>query len=157
MQQQIPPSTALENLFNISLYMTVSPLKFKIKYQTTVIDLPLENGDFSPFRNNRGKYTTLNLRLQEKNRIISDFLCFSVLFTRIILPVKFSISFNKMIKYFHKNGREYVYYVCQKDDRRANAACPVHRVPAEHLEKVLGCSVHRRCWHGFAMKILPEF
>ena len=36
-----------------------------------------------------------------------------------------------------KNGREYVYYICQKDDRRANAACPVHRVPAEHLEKVL--------------------
>ena len=36
-----------------------------------------------------------------------------------------------------KNGREYVYYVCQKDDHRANATCPVHRVPVEHLEKVL--------------------
>ena len=42
-----------------------------------------------------------------------------------------------------KNGREYVYYVCQKDDRRANAACPVHRVPAEHLEKVLLAQVGR--------------
>ena len=42
-----------------------------------------------------------------------------------------------------KNGREYVYYVCQKDDRRANATCPVHRVPAEHLEKVLLAQVGR--------------
>ena len=42
-----------------------------------------------------------------------------------------------------KNGKEYVYYVCQKDDRRANAACPVHRVPAEHLEKVLLAQVGR--------------
>lgn len=40
-------------------------------------------------------------------------------------------------KAIKKNGREYLYYVCQKDDRRANATCPVHRVPAEHLEKVL--------------------
>ena len=30
-----------------------------------------------------------------------------------------------------------VYYVCQKDERRANAKCSVHRVPAEHLENVL--------------------
>ena len=36
-----------------------------------------------------------------------------------------------------KNGREYVYYVCQKDDRRANATCP------EHLEKVLLAQVGR--------------
>ena len=42
-----------------------------------------------------------------------------------------------------KNGREYLYYVCQKDDRRANALCPVHRVPAEHLEKVLLAQVGR--------------
>ena len=36
-----------------------------------------------------------------------------------------------------KNGMEYVYYVCQKDDRRANATCP------EHLEKVLLAQVGR--------------
>ena len=55
------------------------------------------------------------------------------------------IFLSKAVK---KNGREYVYYVCQKDDRRANATCPVHRVPAEHLEKerILKSLTAIKCW-----------
>ena len=55
------------------------------------------------------------------------------------------IFLSKAVK---KNGREYVYYVCQKDDRRANATCPVHRVPAEHLEqeRILKSLTAIKCW-----------
>lgn len=42
-----------------------------------------------------------------------------------------------------RNGREYGYYVCQKDDRRANAECPVHRIPADGLEKILLTQIGR--------------
>ena len=48
--------------------------------------------------------------------------------------------FAKAVK---KSGREYGYYVCLKDERRANAECPVHRVPAEHLERLLLSQVGR--------------
>ena len=35
------------------------------------------------------------------------------------------------------NGRRYEYYVCHVDEKRAHRQCPLHRVPAEALEKLL--------------------
>lgn len=35
------------------------------------------------------------------------------------------------------NGRRYSYYVCLKDGKRPVSNCPVHRIPAEPLEKLL--------------------
>ena len=35
------------------------------------------------------------------------------------------------------NGRRYAYYICLRDDKKPNVECPVHRVPAEPLEKLL--------------------
>ena len=35
------------------------------------------------------------------------------------------------------NGRRYEYYVCHVDEKRAHRQCPLHRIPAEALEKLL--------------------
>lgn len=35
------------------------------------------------------------------------------------------------------NGRQYRYYICHVDEKRAHRECPLHRVPAETLEQFL--------------------
>ena len=40
-------------------------------------------------------------------------------------------------KHSNGNGRQYQYYVCTGDDKRAFSTCPVHRVPADDIDNIM--------------------
>ena len=39
--------------------------------------------------------------------------------------------------YTIRNGRKYCYYLCSKDEKRAVSTCPIRRVPAGEIEKIV--------------------
>lgn len=39
--------------------------------------------------------------------------------------------------YTKKNGRQYVYYICEKDAKRAVSLCPLKRIPAGDIERAV--------------------
>ena len=42
-----------------------------------------------------------------------------------------------MPTYSRKNGKQYFYYLCAKDSKRAEPDCPVHQVPAGEIERTV--------------------
>jgi len=42
-----------------------------------------------------------------------------------------------MPTYSRKNGRQYFYYLCAKDAKRAELSCPVHQIPAGEIERTV--------------------